>query len=272
MTDRDAAEILRWALPRLGLRWRGFEHVRRQVRKRMGRRARELGLDASEYRALLERDEAELGVLDSFCRISISRFWRDAPVFDALRAEVLPALARAVIARGERTLRVWSAGCASGEEPYSIAIALVLDVLPGMRGAVDATILATDADQALLARAVRGCYPPATLRELPPELRARAFDEVGAERCVRAEVRQPVRFAHGDLRAGLPDGPFDLVLCRNATFTYFDEGNQERFFGAIRERLVPAGALVLGKRERLPDGVSAEPLVVGLPIFAASAP
>src|SRR5688572_21033252 len=115
--------FLQWALPRLGLRWEGFRRVRAQVCKRIAERMRERGLaDLVEYRALLEREPAEWTVLDDLCRVTISRFWRDRAVWDALHESVLPALVAAVVCRGSSSLRAWCAGCASGEEPYSLLL------------------------------------------------------------------------------------------------------------------------------------------------------
>ncbi len=185
MTDRDCVELLQWAAPRLGLRYRGFTRVRGQVCKRLTRRLRELELlDGAAYKARLESDPTEWTRLDAICRVTISRFYRDRGVWDALGSELLPPLARAAVARGE-PLRCWSAGCASGEEPYTLALVLRFAVAPRMSEAdLTWSILATDADPALIERTRRGCYRPATLRELPPEWEQRAFEERGAELCL----------------------------------------------------------------------------------------
>ena len=96
MKNAECVDFLQWALPRLGMRWPGFRKVRRQVCKRIDRRLRELGLpDLAAYRIRLGQDSTEWKFLDGACRITISRFYRDRGVFDALGANVLPALARA---------------------------------------------------------------------------------------------------------------------------------------------------------------------------------
>ncbi len=121
--DADCTEFLQWALPRLGMRWPGFRRVRGQVCKRLRRRMAELGLrDLADYRALLETHPEEWTRLDGLCRISISRFYRDQGVWRTLEREILPRLADRARARGETRLRIWSAGCASGEEPYTLAL------------------------------------------------------------------------------------------------------------------------------------------------------
>jgi chemotaxis protein methyltransferase CheR len=235
VSDEDCVAFLQWALPQLGLRWAGFRRVRRQVCRRIVRRTAELGLeDTASYRRRLEADPGEWAVLDRLCRVTISRFWRDRAVFEALRDEVLPALGPRVSA--------WSAGCASGEEPYSLVLAA------GAAG-VEIRVLATDADEALLARARDASYPPSSLRELPAELRA-AFDD--------GRHLGPVTFLRHDVRDEPPAGPFDLVVCRNLAFTYFAEDLQERVGARLAGSLRRGGALVVGAHET-PLGGGLEP-------------
>src|SRR5208337_5393611 len=104
-------------------RWEGFRKVRGQVCKRIDRRLHERGLaDISEYQTFLHNQTDEWAVLDSLCRVTISRFYRDREVFRFLDREVLKTLAESAMARGEKEVRCWSIGCASGEEPYTLAI------------------------------------------------------------------------------------------------------------------------------------------------------
>lgn len=269
MTDRECVELLQWAAPRLRLRWDGFRRVRGQVCKRIGRRVKALGLEgAAAYRARLEADPAEWDVLDSLCRVTISRFYRDHHVFDVLREQLLPALLREAKARGETVFRVWSAGCASGEEPYTVAVLFHLGLAPQVPG-LRLELLATDADEALLERARRGCYPPGTLRELPPEWAAQAFTLTPeGDQCLAPELRQAPTFQHQDLRAEMPDGPFHLVLCRNVAFTYFAPPLQREVLTRLVERLAPGGLLVIGGHESLPEGPTGlEPAAGPLPLF-----
>ena len=250
MTDRECVELLQWAAPRLRLRWDGFRRVRGQVCKRIGRRLQALGLpDAAAYRARLEADAAEWTVLDSLCRVTISRFYRDARVFDVLRDELLPPLMEAL--PDGSAFRVWSAGCASGEEPSTVAVLFRLGLQPRFPD-VRLELLATDADEALLARARRGCYPRGALRELPPEWAARAFPDPGSEPCIDPAYREGVTFLRQDLRTDMPDGPFHLVLCRNVAFTYFAPPLQQEVLARVVTRLVPGGLLVIGGHESLP--------------------
>jgi chemotaxis protein methyltransferase CheR len=207
--DSDCVAFLQWALPRLGMRWAGFRRVRGQVCKRLRRRLAELGLaDLVAYRAHLERDGDEWARLERLTHITISRFHRDRGTFAALWDEVLPALAAAAAARGDGSLRVWSAGCASGEEAYTVAIGWRLSVAMGAPG-VRLSVLATDVDEAMLARARRGCYAAGSLRELPESWRVAAFSPSSAGFCLREEFRGPVSVARHDVRADpVPEGRY----------------------------------------------------------------
>lgn len=121
--DSEGIQFLQWCLPRLGLRWPGFRKVRKRVYKRVARRIQELGLSSlSAYRAYLDTRAGEWVVLDGFCRIPISRFYRDRGVFQYLEEEVLPELGALAAHRGETELKCWSIGCAAGEESYTLAI------------------------------------------------------------------------------------------------------------------------------------------------------
>ena len=244
--------FLQWSLPRLGLRWAGFRKVRRQVCRRLRRRLEVLHLpDLTAYREHLEHNADEWRQLDGFCRITISRFYRDRGVFNHLRTEVLPALCRDLQQAGEKTLNCLSLGCCGGEEPFTLRLIWHFEL--GQRFPdVNLEILATDSDPQSLARAARGCYGAGSLKDLPLEWRGAAFDADDEVYCLRREFRHAVKFLEQDLRDGLPAGVFHLVLCRNLVFTYFDEAGQGRSAANLAERMPKGGILVLGKHERLP--------------------
>ncbi|HLL85019.1 MAG TPA: CheR family methyltransferase [Longimicrobium sp.] len=252
-SDRECVELLQWALPRLGLRWHGFRKLRGQVCKRILRRVKELGLPSvTAYRPLLETDAAEWARFDGFCRVTITRFYRDRAVFDALRDVVLPELCAAAVARGAPTLRCWSAGCASGEEPYTLAVLFEYALAPRFPG-LGLEVRATDSEAGLLQRAGRACYERATLREVPEDWVASAFTVEQGAWCLRPELRRRVTFLQEDLRARMPEGPFDVICCRNLAFTYFEPDVQRRVLGELVARLGPGGALVIGGHESLPE-------------------
>ena len=257
MSDRECVAFLQWALPRLGMRWAGYRRVRRQVCKRIARRLRKLDLpDVDAYRLHLEAQPEEWEVLDGLCRVTVSRFYRDRGVFDCLRDAVLPSLAEAASARGERALRAWLAGCASGEEAYTLKAAWEL-CLRSRFPELSLRLLATDADANLLARARRGRYGESSLKDFPEAWRGAVFERRDGEFSVRPAFRQGIELQVGDLRGELPEGPFHVILCRNVAFTYFDEPLQRRTAARLAERCVVGGALVIGVHEAIPDGDAA---------------
>ena len=252
MDDRDCTGFLQWALGQRDFRWPGFRKVRRQVCKRLNRRIRELGLaDFAAYRRRLEADPAEWMAFDSCCVVTISRFYRDRSVYETLRERVLPEIAARTVREG-RMVRIWSAGCASGEEPYTLKVIWDHDVVCELPDA-SVSIVATDVDETVLARARRGCFEPTSLGELPPRLIEQAFDVVGPLYCIKPRHREGIEFLPQDLRRGGPASTFDLVLCRNIAFTYFAEPLQHLVLRGIMDRLAPHGYLVIGTHERLPS-------------------
>jgi chemotaxis protein methyltransferase CheR len=281
--------FLQWALPRLGMRWAGFRKVRGQVCKGIAHRIRELGLaDFPDYRRYLEAEAGEWVCLDSLCRVTISRFHRDRGVFELIRDRLLPELAEAarmeVAATGsphftalgphgssappsQATVECWSAGCASGEEPFTLSIlwgVFVQDRFPDVR----LKVLATDADEALLGRARAARYPSSSIRELGPKLVDFAFHGVDGELVLRRPLQEGVVLRQEDIRFGMPEGPFHLILCRNLVFTYFEGGLQATLLGRMLERLRPSGYLVVGTHEDLPPGEwPLERVGTGMPMF-----
>lgn len=162
-------------------------------------------------------------------------------MFCKLAESVLPALAATA---GDR-LRVWSAGCGSGEEPYSVSLLWQLK-LRQLLVQCRLEIVATDASEVMLRRAMQACYGDGSLRELPTQWRRRAFQTTPTGWCLRPEFRAPVELRLSDIRDESPAGPFQLVLCRYLAFTYFDRNLQQRMLGRIRECLARDGALVVG--------------------------
>jgi chemotaxis protein methyltransferase CheR len=236
------------------------------VCRRLKQRLRELGVDGfAAYRARLEADPSEWRILDQACRITISRFFRDRGVFEVVRRQVLPDIAARALSEG-RGVRAWSAGCASGEEPYTLKILWDLEVAPAFPD-LPLRVVASDVDPLMLERARHGCFETSSLRELPPHLVEQAFEGPGASACLRPEHRQGVAFVAQDLRTQAPDGPFDLILCRYLAFTYFAEPLQRRVLAALLARLRPGGWLVIGTHERLPEATGLTPLADAPQVF-----
>ena len=253
MRDVECVEFLQWALPRLRMRWPGFRKVRRQVCRRIERRLRELGLPGLDaYRAYLQANPEEWERLDGLCYVTVSRFYRDRGVFEFLQGAVLPELARQACRRGA-ALEIWSAGCASGEEPYTLALIWHL-ALASQFPALALHVLATDVDETVLRRARAAEYPESSLRELPDAWRHAAFVELDGRYRLGRELRSSVTVRRHDLRQSPPSGPFDLVLCRNVAFTYFDLDLQREVADRLAACIRPGGALVFGAHETLPEG------------------
>lgn len=256
MQDTECITFLQWALPRLHMRWPGFRKVRRQVCKHVARRLASLGLSGiSAYRSYLEVHPEEWRCLDELCWISISRFYRDRAVFEHLAGKELPLIAEATAARGFARIRAWSAGCCAGEEPYTLMLLWRLSLQPRFPG-LELNILATDIDREQLNRARIACYPRGSLKELPAAWIESAFEEYRGRFHLRPEFRIGVEFRQQDIRQELPDGSFDLVLCRNLVFTYFEPALQVEIARALHERIAPGGVLVLGRHEALPAGAT----------------
>jgi len=253
MNDTECVRFLQWGLPGLRMRWPGFRKVRRQVCKRIARRLMSLGLpDTLAYRRYIEMHPDEWEYLDALCRVTVSRFWRDRAVFQYLADRVLPLRAAAAAARGAARIRAWSAGCGTGEEPYSLAL-LWRFSLQERFPSLEFQLVATDADDEQLERARAACYPLNTLKELPRAWIRAAFQQSNGRYCLRPEFRAGVEFRQQDIRRELPDGPLDLVLCRNMVFTYFEEGLQREIARSLHHLLVPGGVLVVGRHEVLPE-------------------
>jgi len=255
MNNNDCVQFLQWALPRLHLRWSGFRKVRAQVCKRIAHRLRQLNLtDIGAYKVYLEQQDREWYVLDQCCRITISRFHRDKAVFEFLAQQVFPALAKGAIARGKPTLTVWSSGCCSGEEPYTVSLIWSL-LLQTFFPKLAITITATDASADLINRARQAIYTYSSIKHLPPEWQYQAFDRQQGLYRLKPDYRDRVRFFQQDIRRQIPAGLFDLVLCRNLVFTYFDDGLQREVLERIQHVLIPGGALILGIHENLPAAI-----------------
>lgn len=219
--------------------------LRRRVAVRMRARAVHR---YGDYAALLDRDADEYDHLLDALTINVTKLFRNPDVFRAIAEQVIPVLWDS----GRPRIRVWSAGCASGEEPYSLAALFYRHAerrneLPQL-GRVE--ILGTDVDRRSLAAAERGEFEEQDFSETPAEWRTRYFTGQPPF-TVRPEIRRLVRFRAHDMLREPPARPVnDLIVCRNAII-YFDRASQERLFEAFHAALSPGGFLVLGKVETL---------------------
>ncbi len=219
------------------------------LRRRIAVRMRACGVsDYTAYSARLDTDAAEWEKLLDALTINVTKLFRDRDVYEAMAHDVVPA----VWALAAPTLRVWSAGCSSGEEPYSLAALF-------HRHAVSLSqqdrlsrlqIIASDIDRGSLDRARAATYADAAFVDTPAELRQRYFSP-GAPATVVDEARALVTFERRDLlNEAAPRGPLHLILCRNVVI-YFDAASQQALFQRFHDALAPGGYLVLGKVETL---------------------
>jgi chemotaxis protein methyltransferase CheR len=223
----------------------------RCLKRRIAVRMRARGVHSfSDYSRLLDSDGHEYDRLLDALTINVTKFFRNNEAWTALA----PYLAERWKARSG-AVAVWSAGCASGEESYTIAAALAetarttdtSDWLPRAR------VLATDIDRQSLERATAARYAAAAFSETPAEVLRRWIEPAAADgtRTPVAAVRSLVTVQRHDLTTGRPPGgPFDLVVCRNVVI-YFDRETQERLFQVFASSLRPEGLLLLGKVETL---------------------
>jgi len=220
------------------------------LRRRIAVRMRASGAHSyADYQALLDRDPEEYARLKDTITINVTRFYRNVETWELIRTTVLPQVCEE--ARG--TIRAWSAGCASGEEPYTLAM-LMADYFhsQGRAEEVDrVTVDATDIDRECLGRARTAIYRQEALAEVPAQLITRYFEQTTAGYRVVEPVRRRVRVHAADLCAEPPlSRSYDLILCRNVVI-YFERAMQDQIFATFAEALAPGGYLILGKVEML---------------------
>jgi len=214
------------------------------LKRRLAVRMRARGVHTyDDYSKLLDDDQKEYEQLLDALTINVTKFYRNAETWNALRPH-LAAMWRAKHGR----LRIWSAGCASGEEPYTIA--MLLAEAAGQDPLDHASIDATDVDRLSLERTRQASYPETAFTEMPPDMMRRYFAGEPLRQPVPA-VRALVRvLAHDLMREPPPHKPYQLVVCRNVVI-YFERQAQEKLFQVFVDALAPGGILLLGKVETL---------------------
>jgi two-component system CheB/CheR fusion protein len=218
------------------------ETVARRLERRLGL-SETSGLDA--YARRLADDPAELNLLYKDLMIGVTRFFRDEEAFARIGREVLPALLGRLPAGDE--FRLWVAGCATGEEAYSLAV-LVREAADALPRPVPVKIFATDAHRASLDVAGAGVYPEAAMAEISPERLTRFFTRTAGGYQVSAELRKMVVFAQHNVLKDAPFTRLDLVACRNLLI-YFQPAAQKRVLSLFHFALKTGGALFLGPSE-----------------------
>jgi chemotaxis protein methyltransferase CheR len=226
--------------------WAGYRKVRKGVKKRVRRHMEQLGCRTIEaYLKRLEVHPEEKVHCERCLIVTISRFFRDAQLWRVLEDRLLPQL----ISDVEPPIRIWSAGCAGGEEPYSLAILWNL-----IGGPPTLQLLATDINASCLDRAREGVFGRSSLHELPGHLRSTYFRPQKGDRqfCIIKGKLAPIQWQTYSFLHSPPPGKFHMVLLRNNLLTYH-QGYQLRVaFDRILSVLTPGGYLVVGSHEKLP--------------------
>lgn len=226
--------------------WQGFRKVRKGVIRRLNSHMTELGCPTlATYLALLARDQTEYQKCQALLRVTISRFFRDKQIWQYLENPLLPKLA----AHFPQELQAWSAGCACGEEPYSLAILWERLKIPA-----PLKIIATDADSLCLDRARQGVYGKSSLKELSPEGISSSFRRPNTKLySILPHLQEHISWHQHDLLDIPPRGPFHMIFLRNNLLTYYQQPILDHALPRIVDTLVPGGLLVIGAHERLPE-------------------
>jgi chemotaxis protein methyltransferase CheR len=236
-------------LERFALSPEGYRKVRKGVQKRIVRHMQELRCPSMKaYVERLDTDGAAERQARRLMDVSISRFFRDGPLWRILEEEILPSL----VANHPGGLRVWSAGCALGQEAYSLRILRAL--LAEKTGSLPSLeIRATDVNPDYLERAIEGIYPAGALARVPAETRARFFRPAGrASFRVADGLREGICWQLHDLTADPPpERDFQIVFLRNNLLTYYRDEIVNAALPAVVNSLTPGGYLVIGRKERL---------------------
>jgi len=223
--------------------FRGYKKT--TLERRFRRRMFQLNLGGyGEYSEYIRKHPDEVNELLSILLINVTEFFRDPPAWEILRHEILPSLLKQI--KPGHSFRVWSAGCASGEEPYSVAILLAEHFGPRIQD-YDVKIYATDIDEDALNTARRGEYSVDAVRRVHQEWRDKYFHGKGLLR-INREIRRLVIFGRSNLAHDAPISHVNLLVCRNLLI-YFDSDLQKQILSRLHYALEPGGVLFLGKSE-----------------------
>lgn len=246
-TENDFLEIRQLVKTSTGINL--GESKYNMVYGRLTKRLRALNLDNfGDYRAYLKKSgEQELIELTNAITTNLTAFFRENHHFERLATEILPEMLERN--RQERRLRIWSAGCSTGEEPYSLAITLQESVPKGWG---DIKILATDLDSNVINHASTGIYTNARIEGIDDRRSKRWFEKVDHDHIqVSQQLRDMITFKQLNLFHNWPmSGPFDVLFCRNVVI-YFDKPTQRELFDRYAEIIRPGGYLIIGHSENL---------------------
>ncbi|MBA2861949.1 protein-glutamate O-methyltransferase CheR [Methanococcus maripaludis] len=203
--------------------------------------------DFKEYYEFLTKNPSEYEKLENTLTVNVTEFWRDRTVYNELRN----VFEKMVTDRKVRTIRIWSAGCSSGEEPYGLAVMIKELMEKHNQKFLRVSITATDLDKEILERAKEGKYILKQFKNMDADVIEKYFDKLNDnELQIKKEIKRMVQFKKHDLIKEGPMNDMNMVLCRNVII-YFDKEIQEKLFMKFHEALIDDGYLVLGKTEML---------------------
>ena len=217
--------------------------IRRRIAKRL-RACKVIDFAAYLHRLTIDRDE--LDTLLATISIHVSQFFRNPDTYRILEQKILPDLFRRAHAAGQTELTLWSAGCASGEEPYSLA--LLADALD--TGGLQVRVLASDISEPVLEAARQGVFETTRLKEVPQDVLSHYFRETDGKYQLIERIRDKVEFIRHNIMTEEEYPAADLILCRNVMI-YFTRDEQERILTRFAKVLPEKGALVLGRAETM---------------------
>jgi len=232
-------------------RTRGFDfsgYKRSSLQRRVEKQMQSVGVESfGSYLDYLEVHPEEFAALFNTVLINVTSFFRDEVVWDYLSQEILPIIITSHA--GNEPIRIWSAGCATGQEPYSLAITLAEKIgIAEFRDRVK--IYATDLDDAALQEARAATYSARDVQAIPPHLLEKYFEREGSRFAFHSELRRSLIFGRHDLLQDAPISRIDLLICRN-TLMYFNSEMQARILGRFHFAINDGGFLFLGKAEML---------------------
>ena len=238
-----------------------YQYRRSFVRRKIESRMRENHIKTfKEYLQLLKKSKDEHIKLFDAIGVNVTRFFRDYSTFKYLRDVILPSISHEMQQRGLKTFRIWSAGCATGEEAYSMAI-LLNEIFGEKINEYIISIYGTDIDREALNKAKIGTFDEKSLAETPTHYIKKYFVKIsndkerfGCKYKVKDNVRRLIRFKYHDLTSGKSMGVFNMILCRNVII-YFAKDIRERLFSFFYNSLRDFGYLILGKTEVIPQEV-----------------
>ena len=241
-----------YLLDYLGYSWPGYRKVKKGVKKRIHRHMQRLGCrDAAAYISILAQQADRRQECELLMTVSISRFFRDPLLWKMIEHQWLPAM----ITENPFSMRVWSAGCACGEEVYSFKIIWErirnrLELLPEL------DVLATDRHPHYIERAQGGIYNRSSLREVAAETAADFFRRRKGSKqfVIKDEIKRNIRWEIRNLLDNSPESVFNMIFLRNNILTYCRQKDQIRVLQGIIAHLEPGGLLIIGRNETLPSG------------------